>query len=164
MLSKKIIDALNKQVNAEIHSAYLYLAMSANFETKNLKGFSHWMRTQAKEELEHAMRIYDYVVSTGSKAKFFTIPQPPLNWGSPLTMVKEVYKHESKVTSLINGLVNLSISEKDHATFNMLQWFVTEQVAEEAQTDQLVKDLTLIDQHSGGLFTIDRELAKRTSD
>lgn len=161
MLSEKILDALNKQINAEFYSAYLYLAMSAYFEARNLKGFANWMRVQAQEETTHAMRIYDYVVERGGRVRLMAIEQPPVEWGSPLEAFEAAYNHEVKITGMINELVNLAMEEKDYATYNMLQWFVAEQVEEEASTDEIVQKLKMLGEDSRGILMIDRELAQR---
>ena len=124
MISQKIVDALNKQVNAELYSFHLYLSMSAYFESISLRGFSHWMGIQGEEELEHAKRIYEYIVDRMGRAKMMAIEQPPFEWNSALDAMKAAFKHEVKVTGHINDLVTLASKEKDHATFNMLQWFV----------------------------------------
>jgi len=161
MLSEKILEALNEQINAEFYSAYLYLAMSAYFEAKNLKGFANWMRVQAQEETTHAMRIYDYVVERGGRVKLMAIEQPPAEWSSPLEAFEAAYNHEVKITGMINKLVNLAMEEKDHATYNMLQWFVAEQVEEEASTDEIVQKLKMLGEDGRGILMIDRELAQR---
>ena len=123
--------ALNKQVNRELYSAYLYLAMSSYFETVNMKGFAKWMRIQAKEEQVHALKIYDHIIARGGKVSLLDIEAPKAKWSSAGTVFEEVYAHEQKVTAMIHGLVDLALKEKDHASFEMLQWFVKEQVEEE---------------------------------
>jgi len=132
MISKKIEKALNKQINAELYSAYLYLSMVAYFESVNLPGFANWMKVQTQEELMHAMKIYDFVNERGGRVVLKAIEAPPTEWDSPLDAFEATYKHEQKVTGLINNLVNLAIEEKDHATSSFLQWFVNEQVEEES--------------------------------
>jgi len=161
MLNKKLEDAINSQINAELYSSYLYLSMCAWFESKNLKGFANWLRVQTQEELVHAMRFYDYVTSKGGIVRLGAIDGPPTEWASPLAAFEDAYNHEVKVTSLINELVNLAAAEKDHASTAMLQWFVTEQVEEEANTSDVVLKLKLIGSDGAGLFMIDRELALR---
>jgi len=163
MLSEKMQDALNKQLNAELYSAYLYLSMSAYFQSVNLGGFANWMRVQAQEELTHAMKFYDYVSERGSRVVLQPVEGPPTEWTSPLAVFEDTYRHEQKVTGLINELVNLAIAEGDHATNIFLQWFVTEQVEEEASADQIVQKLKLIGDTGSGLFMIDREIAQRVS-
>ena len=161
MLSKKMEAALNKQVVAEYYSAYLYMAMSAYFETVNLGGFAGWMRAQAMEELSHGTKIFQYVNERGGRVWLDAIDKPPLKWASPLAVFQETLKHERKVTGLINKLVDLAIKEKDHATKNFLQWFVAEQVEEEASADEILQKLKMIGKDGGGLFMIDRELGQR---
>jgi ferritin len=161
MLKSKIERAINKQINAELWSAYLYLSMSAYFESISLGGFANWMRIQAQEEVSHAMRFYNYVVERGGRVKLLPIEAVKIDWKSPLDAFEETYKHEQKVTGLINDLVNMSTAEKDHATVNMLQWFVDEQVEEESSADEIVQKLKLIGKNGSGLFMIDRELGQR---
>ena len=161
MLKEKIQKALNQQVNAELYSSYLYLAMAAYFETINLKGFANWMRVQTQEELVHAMKFYDFIIERGGKAVLSSIEGPPTEWASPLAVFEQAYEHEQKVTGLINKLVDLSMAEQDHATNNFLQWFVAEQVEEEASADEVVQKIKLMGDASGGLFMLDRELAQR---
>jgi len=141
MIKKKIENALNKQTNAEMYSSYLYLSMSAFFESANLKGFAHWMRIQAQEELVHALKFFDYVHGRGGTVTLTAIDAPPIKWQSPLAVFDHVFEHEQKVTGLINDLVDLAISENDHATHNFLQWFVAEQVEEESSADEIVHKL-----------------------
>lgn len=161
MIKEKIENALNKQLNAEMYSSYLYLSMSAFFESENLKGFAHWMRIQAQEELVHAMKFFDYVHERGGLIALTTIDAPPTKWQSPLAAFNHVFEHEQKVTGLINDLVDLAISENDHATNNFLQWFITEQVEEESSAGEIVQKLKLMGDASGGLFMFDRELGQR---
>jgi ferritin len=153
--------ALNKQVVAEYYSAYLYMSMSSYFASVNLEGMANWMRIQALEELSHGTKIFDYVNERGGRVLLDGIEKPPLKWTSPLAAFQDAYKHEQKVTGLINKLVDLAIKEKDHATENFLQWFVAEQVEEEASADGIVQKLKLVGKEGGGLFMIDRELGQR---
>jgi len=161
MISKKMQDALNGQINAELYSAYLYLSMDAHFQSVNLPGFANWMRAQTQEELMHAMKIYDFVNERGGRVILKSIAEPPAEWGSPLAAFEAVYKHEQKVTGLINNLVNLAIEEKDHATNSFLQWFVNEQVEEESSADEVVQKLKMVEKEPGGLFMVDKELGQR---
>ena len=161
MLNKKMNDALNEQVNAEWYSAYLYLSMEAYFESINLPGFANWMRAQIQEESMHAMKIYDFVNERGGRVLLKSIEQPPTEWESPLAAFEATYKHEQKVTGLINDLVNLAIEENDHASNTFLQWFVNEQVEEEASVNEVVQKLKMINNAPGGQFLIDRELGQR---
>ena len=124
-------------------------------------GFANWMRTQTQEEMMHAMKIYDFVFERGGKVTLEAIDKPPFSWDSPLAAFKEVLKHEQHVTSLINDLVDLAIKEKDHASNIFLQWFVTEQVEEEASADAVIQRLKLAKDNASGLFMIDAELGQR---
>jgi ferritin len=161
MISKKTEDALNEQINAEFYSAYLYLSMEAFFESMNLPGFANWMRAQIQEESMHAMKIYDFVNERGGRVLLKSIAKPPTEWQSPLAAFEAAYKHEQKVTGLINDLVNLAVEEKDHATKTFLQWFVDEQVEEESSVNKVVQKLKKIDKAAGEQLLIDRELGRR---
>ena len=161
MLNKKIEKAINKQINAELWSAYLYLSMSAYFECINLSGFANWMRVQAQEEVGHAMRFYKYVIERRGRITVSAITAPPVNWKSPLNAFEDAFKHEQKVTGMINDIANLAAAEKDHATANVLQWFIDEQVEEELSTDAIVQKLKMIGTNTGGLYMLDRELSQR---
>ncbi len=162
MIAQKMEQALNKQINAELYSGYLYLAMSAHFESTNLPGFANWMRVQAQEELEHALKMYAYVNEREGRVILDAIEAPPSEWDSPLAVFQAVYEHEQKVTGLINDLVSLAVDEKDHATQIFLQWFVTEQIEEEASASAVVEKLKLVGDAPQGLFMMDRELGART--
>jgi len=162
MLSKKMEKALNKQINAELYSSYLYLSMSAYFESVSLAGLAHWMRQQAQEELFHGMKIFDFVNERGGRALLDSIEKPKSKWASTQAVFKNVLEHEQLVTSLINDLVNLALDERDHATNIFLQWFVSEQVEEEASAGEIVDKLKLIKNDPNGLFMLDRELGQRT--
>ena len=161
MINKKMEEALNAQVNAELYSAYLYLSMESYFQSLNLNGFANWMRVQTQEEVSHAMKIYDFINERGGRALLKGIDGPPTEWNSPLAVFKAAYAHEQKVTGLINGLVDLAIKEKDHATNSFLQWFVNEQVEEEASADEIVQQLKMMEKAPGGMFMLDRELGQR---
>ena len=161
MMKEVMEKALNEQINAELYSSYLYLSMSAFFSTKGLPGCASWMRAQAQEELFHAMKIFDYVNERGNRVVMKAIEQPAADWGSPLAAFENVLEHEQKVTSLINNLVNLALDERDHATNIFLQWFVSEQVEEEASAGEVLQKLKLIGGDAGGLFALDQELGQR---
>jgi ferritin len=135
--------------------------MEAYFESVSLPGFATWMRVQTQEELMHTMKIYGFVNERGGRVLLKSIDQPPTEWESPLAVFEASYKHEQKVTGLINDLVNLAIEQKDHATNSFLQWFVNEQVEEEDSADQVVQKLKMIKNDPGGLFLVDRELGQR---
>ena len=162
MLNEKIQKALNDQINAELYSSYLYLAMSAYFGSINLNGFANWMRIQAQEELAHSIKFYDYVEERGGRVLLGSVDGPRTEWGSPLEVFEHVYEHEVHVTSLINKLVDLAIEISDHATNNFLQWFVAEQVEEESAADDVVQRLKLVGNDGAGLFMLNQELTART--
>lgn len=162
MISKKLENELNKQINAELFSAYLYLSMASYLDSKNLPGFAHWMKMQFKEEQFHAQKLYDYINGRGGRIIFTQIETPKAEWKDVIDVFKNVFTHEQKVTGLINNLVNLAMEEKDHATVNMLQWFVSEQVEEEASASDILEKLKYVDGKGPGLFMMDRELMQRT--
>jgi len=161
MVNREIEGALNQQLNAELYSSYLYLSMSAYFQTINLLGFANWMRIQAQEELVHAMKFYDFINERNGRVILQQVEAPPTEWSSPLDVFEGAYKHEQKVTGLINDLVNLAVGERDNATNIFLQWFVTEQVEEEASADEVVQKLKLVGDDSSGLFMLDGEMGQR---
>jgi ferritin len=162
MLPEKMENALNGQLNAELYSAYLYLSMNAYFRSVNLDGFANWMYYQAQEEVTHAMKFYDFINSRGGRVKLSQIDAPATEWNSPLAVFEATLEHEQKVTGLINDLVELALEEHDHATNIFLQWFVSEQVEEEESVGGVLEQLRLMGEAKGGLFMIDRELAKRS--
>ncbi|MEF8879797.1 MAG: ferritin [Candidatus Thermoplasmatota archaeon] len=161
MLSKKMEEALNEQINAELWSGYLYLSMAGYFDSISLDGFANWMQAQAQEEVNHAMRIYNHIVERGGRVKLSAIDDVPTDWDSPLDAFEYTYKHEQKVTGLIEDLVDLAEKEKDRASYNMLQWFIEEQVEEEDSADEIVDKLKLIGDSGNGLFMLDSELGQR---
>ena len=161
MIGKNMQHALNKQINAELYSAYLYLSMSANFESANLPGFATWMRAQAQEEVGHAMRIYNFVVERLAKVVLTGIEGPPAQWDSPLAAFEDAFKHEQEVTGMIDELVALAGAEKDNASATFLQWFVTEQVEEESSVDEVVQKLKLAGDAPSALLVLDGLLGKR---
>jgi len=161
MISKKMEKALNGQINAELYSAYLYLSMEAYFRSLNLNGFANWMRVQTQEEMFHVTKMYNFLDERGGRITLKAIDGPPTEWDSPLAVFEAAYAHEQKVTGLINELVNLAIEEKDHASNTFLQWFVNEQVEEEASADNIVQQLQMMKDAPGGMYMLDRELAQR---
>ena len=161
MISNKMEEALNAQVNAELYSAYLYLSMESYFKSLNLNGFANWMRVQTQEEVSHAMKIYDFINERSGRVTLEAIKGPQTKWDSPLAVFEAVYAHEQKVTELINDLMDLAVKQKDHATTSFLQWFVNEQVEEEASADEVVQQLKMMENAPGGMFMLDRELGQR---
>ena len=162
MIGEKMQDAMNDQIAAEFYSAHLYLSMSAYLESIDLPGFANWMRVQYQEETTHGEKIFDHIIERDGRAVVRTFEEVPAEWNSVLEIFEEAYKHEQKVTSLINNLVNIALEEKDHASYNFLQWFVNEQVEEEASVKAIVQQLRLIGESKSGLFMVDRELGART--
>ena len=162
MISKRLEAELNKQLNAELYSAYLYLSMSAYLSTKNLSGFSHWMKLQFEEEQSHAMKFFQYILDRGGNVELLDIQSPKKEWKDIVDLFKHVVNHEAHVTEMINNLVNIALEEKDHATVAMLQWYVSEQVEEEATVGDIYDQLKLIEGKGAGLFMLDREAKQRT--
>ena len=164
MLSKKMEEQLNEQINAEIYSGYLYYAMEAYFEDEDLNGFANWMHVQAQEELLHADKFFKYINERGGRVKLDSIEAPKNNWDSPLEVFKEAYEHETKVTERINNLYDLALEDKDHATASFLKWFIDEQVEEEASADEIVNKLKRVGDSGHGIFMLDNELSNRMLD
>jgi len=163
MINSKIEKALNEQINKEFFSSYLYLSMSSYFESKNLTGMANWMKIQADEEHLHAMKFYAYLIQKGGRAILTSIETPKSDWKSALDAYEDTYTHEKFITASIDELVNLCHEVKDHATTNFLQWFVTEQVEEEANVTKIIDDLKLIGDNNYGIFMLDRELGTRVA-
>jgi len=161
MISKEMQKLLNDQVQKEFYSAYFYLSMKAWFAEQNLDGFANFFDVQVKEERDHALKFYDYIIHVGGKVELQAIASPPVDFASPLSLFQETLKHEQFVTASIYNIVNLAIQEKDHKTNSFLQWFVTEQAEEEATAEANVNKLKLIGDNTQGLFMLDTELAKR---
>ncbi len=161
MLNEKVEKALNDQINAEIYSSYLYLAMSAYCASIDLPGFAQWMRVQAQEEMVHTMKMYDYVIERDGRIVLGAVEAPPAEWDGPLDVFESTLKHEQMVTGLVNNLVDVALSVSDHATNIFLQWFVSEQVEEEANVGSILQQLKMVGDHGHLLFMMDRELGKR---
>ncbi len=161
MINKKIEEALNKQINEELYSAYLYMSMASHFDAANLQGLGNWMKTQAEEEMAHAYRFYHYINERGGRAKLGAIAAPPVEWASPLKAFQDALEHERHITSCINALMDLAISEKDHATNLMLQWYVNEQVEEEAIAGEIIEKIKLVGDSGQALYLLDKELGVR---
>lgn len=163
MLKDKIQKALNAQMNMELSSSYLYLAMAAYFESENLNGFAHWMKLQSGEEYSHAMKIYGYLNQRSGRVNLAKIDAPKSEWKGATEIFKATLKHEQSVTKAINDLVDLTITEKDHATNAFLQWFVTEQVEEEATAMGILDKIKMVGDNKNGLFLLNRELGMRAA-
>jgi ferritin len=154
-------DAMNDQINKELFSSYLYLSMAAWFEDRNLPGFANWMRVQADEEREHAMKIYDFILERGGKVALKAIDAPKTEWNSTLEVAEEVAAHEGKVTASIHALYELALKEKDYPAQVMLQWFISEQVEEEKNAAEIVASLKMIEAHETAVLQLDHRLSKR---
>jgi ferritin len=161
MISKTMEEALNRQINRELYSAYLYLAMSAYFESIAMRGFAHWLRVQVREETTHAEKMYTYLVQAGGRARMAAIEEPKGEWQSPLDAFLHVAAHEKAVTGLIDNLVDLSLGENDQATHTMLQWFVKEQVEEEENAGDVVAKIQMIGDKPSDLILLDHHLGRR---
>jgi ferritin len=164
MLKPKVTEALNGQIQKEMYSAYLYLAMSAHCESEGLKGFANWFMVQYHEEMLHAMKIYEYIARQGGKGRLMSLQEPPSEFESPQDMFEKTLAHERFITKSINDLVDLAMAERDHATQIFLQWYVTEQIEEEENDNDILAKLKLVGkgtENNNGLFLLDKELATR---
>jgi len=161
MISANMAQNINEQINKELYSEYLYLSMATYFDDLGLKGFANWMRVQVKEERTHALMQYTYMAEQGAKANMLAIDAPETTWASPLAAFEQVLAHEQLVTASINNLMSIAIEEKDYATIAFLQWFITEQVEEEATAKEIIDELKIVGNEGQGLLMKDRELAAR---
>lgn len=161
MITKKLEEAINEQINFEFYSAYIYLAMSAWLNDQNMNGFSHWMQIQAREETFHAMKLFNYIHDRGGHVRLQSIKQPELEWKSFLDVFKHAHQHEQTVTSRFSNLTDLAMQERDHVTTVLLQWFITEQIEEEATVRNIVDQLSMIGESKDSIFMLDRELNQR---
>jgi ferritin len=163
MISKHIAEELNKQLNREFFSAYFYLSLSANSEALGLKGFADWFMMKYQEENLHAMKIYRYIQEQSEPIKLLAIDQPPASFDNPLAMFEETLTHERTVTQHINELVDVAMSEKDHATHIFLQWFVTEQIEEEATVSEIIGKIKLVGNRGDSLFMLDNQVGEKAA-
>jgi ferritin len=161
VIPQKVQDAINEQIKNELYSAYIYLAMSAHFESESLTGFASWMRLQAREEVTHGMKLFDYLTDRGGKVVLQAIQAPPTELGTPLAIFKAAYQHEQEVTAMIHRLYALAVEENDYATQVMLNWFVNEQVEEEKNASEIVAKLEMIGEGRPSLLMLDHRLGKR---
>jgi len=161
MLNQKVNEALNGQLNAELYSSYLYLSMSAYFQSISMPGSASWMRVQAGEELVHSMKFYDYISSNG-RVTLAPVAGPQTSWNSPLAAFENVYNHELKVTGLIHGLADLAAAERDQKTRDFLQWYIDEQVEEEESSGGVLQKVKSAGNDKDALAMLDRELGQRT--
>jgi len=163
MIGKRMQDAINEQIKHELESAYLYLSMVAYFEAIGAEGMAQWMRVQTQEEVGHAMRFFDHITERDGRVELLELAKPLKEWASPLAAFKAAYEHEQFITGKINDLVKIAAEEGDHAANIMLQWFVTEQVEEEASTSRVVQMLGRVGDSGTGLLMLDRELGARVA-
>jgi ferritin len=163
LIKSTVLNALNDQMVKEFYSHYLYLSMAAYFESINLRGFAHWMRIQAKEEFEHAMKFFEHIIERQGKVVLETINAPGSGWSSAKNVFEDAYNHERKVTESIHKIVETARSEKEYPTEVFLQWFVKEQVEEEASASEILEKLKLVGSETSALFVLDAELGKRSS-
>jgi len=161
MLSKEMEKQINIQINKELYSGYYYLAMAAFFDAQNLGGFANFFKVQAKEETGHAMKMYEYVVERGGRVVLEAVDKPPVDYKDAEEIFKLAYEHEQLVTSLIYKLVDLAIKENDHATKSFLDWFVKEQVEEEASMDNILQKIKMGGKSGHMLFMLDSRLGER---
>ncbi|HWI64906.1 MAG TPA: ferritin [Symbiobacteriaceae bacterium] len=164
MLSNPMETALNHQINAELESSYIYLAMAAYAEANNYPGAAAWLQAQAKEELAHAMKFYGFVHDRGGRVTLQAIAQPATEYGSPVQLFETVLGHERKVTALVHSLYELALAEKDYASIPLLQWFIAEQVEEEKTAEDVLRLLKTAGDSAHTLLFIDRELGKRQAE
>ena len=164
MISKAMEEAINQQINREFYSAYLYLAMAQECESIGLKGSAKWFTLQYHEEISHGMKMVDYLNDQGARVVLDAIEKPPVEFGPLVTMFEKTAEHERFVTKSIYSLVDLAVKEKDYATQEFLQWFVKEQVEEEANADEIVKKLEFVGTTNHGLYLLDKELGARGAD
>ncbi len=161
MLSAKLQDALNRQINAEFYSSSLYLSMAAYFEDEDLKGMAHWMRIQSAEETGHALRIFDFINNRSGRVTLAAIEAPKTEWKSVVDAFEDAYKHEQKITGMINDLFNLAAAERDAAMHDFLEWFAREQVEEESAAQLIVAQAKRVGDAGLGVYLLDQELGKR---
>lgn len=161
MISDRMAKALNEQINAELYSSYLYLSMAAYAENEGLPGTANWLFVQVQEEMTHAQRMYAYMNRVGARVALDAIEKPPAEFEGIVSIFEQVLAHERKVTALINGLVDIAVEEKDHATESFLKWFVDEQVEEEANANEILQQLKLLGDNAAALFMVDRDLQAR---
>ena len=164
MLSETLLNSINEQIEHELFSSNLYLAMAAYFEANNLPGFANWMRMQSDEEREHALKFFDYLNDVGAQAKIHAIHAPPFEWTSALDVFEHVLTHEKKVTSLIHTLYEIALKDKDYAAQSMLKWFIDEQVEEEKNASLIVEQLKMLEDHRAIILHLDHRFGKHDAD
>lgn len=161
-MKPEINEALNQQIQREMHSSFIYLSMSAYLTSVGLNGFAHWMRVQAEEELFHAMKVFDFIHDRDGRVKLYSVDEPEHTWSSLQEVMEYTLSHEKAMTEHINDLVDMAIQKRDHATNNFLQWFVQEQVEEEDNLRNILDKLKLVGTEGQGVFMLDQEMSTRT--
>ena len=161
MLNSKIEKLMNEQIKHELYSAYLYLAMAAQLESENLRGFGHWMKKQSGEEMEHAMKFYEFINERGGRVDLQAIDQPAKEFGKPQEIFAAALEHEQKVTALINNIYKAALEENDYASQTFLHWYINEQVEEESAATEILETLKLIGDKGQAIYQLDRQLAQR---
>jgi len=161
VISKTMQDALNAQINVEQYSAQLYLSMSAHCEGRSFKGFAHWLRVQAGEETAHALKLVQFLLARGGKLELSAVTSPPREFGGIIQVFEQTLAHEKGISGKINALFEQARAEKDHASEIALQWYVTEQVEEEATVGQIVDHLRAVGDQGGGIWYLDSRMGKR---
>lgn len=164
MISNTMQDAINAQINKELYSYYLYLAMSAHFTENNLEGFGHWLKVQADEEMTHAMKFFDFLLDRGGHVKLDAIASPPSTWKTSNELFEQVLAHEQMITASINSLYELALKEKDYPSQVLLQWYINEQVEEEKNATFIIHQLKLIDARGTAVLMLDKQLGKRAGE
>lgn len=162
MIKESLAKAINQQINEELYSAYLYASMRAYFESLNLKGFAHWLKIQVQEELFHARKFENYLYERGGRVELYAIKEPVKEWASPLEAFEAVYNHERHITQCIDKLAELAEKEQDRATRMFLDWYINEQVEEEANAEEILSKIKLTKDAPGGIYWLDKELSQRT--
>ena len=160
-MNQRMLDAVNKQIQAEFQSAYIYLSMSARFEEMKMSGAANWMRIQWQEETAHAIKLFYHVIRRGKTPKLFTLPEPNVTFDTALDAFEQVLEHERHVTKLIHDLYGVAVEEKDYAMQTLLHWYIDEQVEEEENAEGIIDSLRLAGSAGQGLFMVDRELGQR---
>jgi ferritin len=161
MIGKKLRDAMNEQIKLELESYYIYLSMVAYFHSRNLDGMAHWMRCQAHEEMNHAMKFFDHLIDRDATVELLNLKQLKTTWGSPIEAWQDALEHEKFITSKIHALVKISRKENDIASDTLLNWFSKEQIEEEANPEKILKQLEMIGDSKQGIYLLDRDLAAR---
>lgn len=160
-MKEKVLECMNKQINAELFSSYLYLSMAAWANAKGYKGVANWLHIQSKEEYAHAMKLYTYIEDRNEKPLLDAIEKPACSWNNIIHLFEDVYEHELKVTDMIHNLYSVSLAEQDHASVSFLKWFIDEQVEEEANVASIIDDIKLAGETGPGMYMIDKELSLR---